>query len=121
MTPVPSWLRRADVLAYVIDAYAGVEETRPGIMRRLFLWEAGDEVLMGNAEAFVLHLIDRFDLPLKRSTSHASSIHRLLRALGEPVNERYQRHGGSPASKKFKQPAPDAWAITHRKEGHDVD
>jgi len=108
------WLQRDEVLGYIINAYAGVDAvpSNPGIMRRVFLWEEGDEVKMGNAEAFVLHLGRQFGRNLK--TGDASVLHWLLRELGESISSHKKREpprANSPAAGRFRQPDPDEWVV----------
>lgn len=109
-----TWLRQDRVLGYVINAYAGVDESpnQTGVLRRVFLWEEDDDVIMGNTEAFVLHLGRRFDRRVKEGD--ATAIHRLLRDLGENV-ALHRKHDSpradSPRVGRYKQPDPEEWRI----------
>ena len=94
----------------MIESYAGIEKTDRGANRRTFIWIEGDEIRMGNTEAFVLHLAEKFELIL--TTAKAADVHSLLRVLGErvlPVQEGKRR--GATASGTFRQPEPEDWVI----------
>lgn len=103
------WIFRPEILDYIIDSYAGVEGRR-----RVFIWEDGDAIKMGNAEAFALHLADRFEL--LPDTGRASQIHGLLRELGEKVNSYPEKRSKpTPGVGTFSQPEPEEWVIAKKK------
>lgn len=81
------WARRPEVVEYVTAAYAGTESTEAthNAPRRVFLWETDSEVLMGNAQAFVEHLSQKFGFPLNKNS--VSTLHKLLRGQGEQLKE----------------------------------
>lgn len=90
-----------EVVAYVIDSYAGVEmtETGHGIRQpvRHFLWaDEEDEVWIGNSAAFALHLTERFE-HFKPARYDYVTINRILIDAGERVHEEVRRTatGGS--------------------------
>ncbi len=112
------WLRQDQVLGYIINAYAGVEPISAEMskMRRVFLWEEGHEVKMGNAEAFMIHLGKRFDRETK--AMDASELHRLLRDLGDsmtPHSKQAPRRANSPRAGQFRQPDPEEWVVRRQK------
>ncbi|MFZ3020255.1 MAG: hypothetical protein WA051_01895 [Minisyncoccia bacterium] len=112
---LPLWIKADEVVGYIINAYAGIDESpnRPGRMRRVFLWEDGDEIKMGNAEAFVMHLGQKFGKKLK--PADASAVHALLRELGESLTPHLRGHAkpSDTSSKigRFKQPDPEEWVV----------
>jgi hypothetical protein len=100
---------------YVIECYAGVEREPGTKPRRVFIWEdeRDGEVYMGNCEAFLLHLKQKFALLLPLSA--ASQIHQLLRDLGETVYAAAEdRASPRPGRRTFKQPEPDQWRLPTR-------
>lgn len=107
------WTHRPEILSYVIDSYAGTEKPEgQGASRRVFIWEDGAEIKMGNTEAFMLHLCAKFDLIL--TASSGASLHELLRELGECVQshkEHAPRSLTGPSAGKFRQPEPDEWVV----------
>jgi hypothetical protein len=106
------WTHRPTIMSYIVDCYAGTEplpgSTQP---RRVFLWEEGELVKMGNTEAFLAHLVARFRLTV--SSTGTTVIHTLLRELGERVlppcpDKRARRPVGD---RLFKAPDPDSWVV----------
>ena len=76
------WYERSEVVSYIIDCYAGIEEHK----KRQFIWEQSNgDVVIGNTRAFTDHLAEKFNLPLT-STSW-SSVHAALREMGEVLTE----------------------------------
>lgn len=107
---LPRWTQRPDVLAYVIDCYAGTDTIGDGRKkRRVFLWEDGDMIKMGNTEAFALHLAARYDLII--NTALPATLHALLRALGEDVQLHKPHAPRGIAKKAFKQPDAEEWVV----------
>ena len=109
-----NWLRLDHVLGYIVNAYEGIKPVpnKPSVMRRVFLWEEEGEVKMGNAEAFVLHLGRHFERRI--APIDASSLHELLRDLGDVINPHKSHNKPSPDGPyagHFKQPDPDEWVI----------
>lgn len=104
------WARRPEILNYIIDAYAGTEPCADSARsRRVFIWQEGTEIKMGNTEAFLAHLQAKFGLILTASAT--STIHSLLRELGE-VAQAHKPHGPRiGAGGKFKQPEPESWVV----------
>lgn len=104
------WARRPEILDYIIEAYAGTEPLPDSTRsRRVFIWQEGAEIKMGNTEAFLAHLQARFNLILTASAT--STIHSLLRELGE-VAQAHKPHGPRiGAGGKFKQPEPESWVV----------
>lgn len=105
------WARRPEILDYIIEAYAGTEPL-PDIAnrsRRVFIWQEGEEILMGNTEAFLDHLRKKFNLILTASAT--STIHSLLRELGESVQSHKQHGPKIGEGGKFKQPEPESWVV----------
>ncbi len=113
--PNEKWLTSPEILFYIIDSYAGIEEPRDGrrgVGRRVFLWEEEGVIKMGNTEAFVEHLGRKYSRSLK--THYASVLHQTLRELGEPVATHAKhapRRSDSPRCGRFTQPKPDAWVV----------
>jgi hypothetical protein len=106
-----AWLHRPEILDYVIESYAGLDESPNGRgKRRVFVWEKDGEILMGNCEAFVLHLREKFDLVI--CISATSALHALLRDLGENAKKNHDTHEmhGQKAG-TFTQPEPDEWVV----------
>lgn len=106
------WYEREDVLAYIIDSYAGVGASPHGNPRREFMWEdpATGDVLLGNARAFADHVSERFALGL-RSTAW-SGLHEVLRRLGEAVGTytpRARVRGG-----RFTNQEPDVRVVRRK-------
>jgi hypothetical protein len=106
------WIMRPEIIDYIIESYAGIE--RDGRPRRVFIWEEGAEVYMGNCEAFLQHLAKRFELVVTLSAT--SQIHELLRELGEQVlSSATDRAPRSPTPVgRFKQPEPEQWLLPRR-------
>lgn len=118
------WLHQDDVLGYIVNAYQGVDAvpSRPGLMRRVFLWEEGHEVKMGNAEAFILHLGGRFGRSVR--SGDASALHKLLRDLGEAIalhRKHEPRRADGPGAGRFRQPDPDEWVVRRSTSPHNDD
>lgn len=106
-----AWIRRPEILDYVIESYAGQDDKPDGRgKRRVFIWQAGEEIVMGNAEAFIVHLNEKFGMVLPLSAS--SALHELLRALGEQVKRNHETHdfNGRKVG-QFKQPEPEEWVV----------
>jgi hypothetical protein len=109
----PMWSLRPDLVSYVVDCYGGTEEVAGGRVRRVFLWEEGDEVLMGNTEAFTIHLGQKFGLNL--GAGDAASIHSMLREMGERILPAIEgRRQLGKARGKWRQPDPEAKVIRRR-------
>ncbi len=114
MTATRGWVRRPEIVDYVVECYAGAEAKPEGKGRphgrRVFLWEEDGHVYMGNVEAFLLHLKARFDLVLCATATTA--IHALLRELGEtlwvPLSA---RQSPTPGAGSFVQPDPERWEV----------
>jgi hypothetical protein len=105
---LPKWSMRPDILAYIIEAYAGTDESPgKGPRRRVFIWEDGSDIMMGNCEAFSIHLQSKFEL-LK---VHPSDLHRLLRELGEKVQHHKPHAPRGEAKVEYRQPEPDEWVV----------
>lgn len=106
-----AWIRRPEILDYVIESYAGLDDKPEGRgQRRVFIWERGNEIVMGNCEAFIEHLNEKFGLVLALSAT--SALHDLLRQLGEAAKRRHETHEFN--GKKvgtFNQPEPDEWVV----------
>jgi hypothetical protein len=113
---LPRWTQRPDVLEFIVDSYVGLDASgNGGPPRRVFIWEEGSEIVMGNCEAFSLHLRDKFGL----LRVHPSDVHALLRALGEQIHQydrRAARNPSSPAAGRFKQPDPDKWVVGKKED-----
>lgn len=105
---------RDDVLGYIINSYEGIEPvpSNTKVMRRVFLWEDEGDVKMGNTEAFVLHLGQKFER--KTNPCDATGVHEILRDLGELIHP-HRKHDSprpdGPAAGRFKQPVPDEWVV----------
>lgn len=84
-------------------------------MQRAPLWEEGDKVMMGNTEAFVLHLGRQFGV--ETTANHATHLHALMRGLGESIMP-HKKHAApdpeSPRAGRFKQPSPEEWSISRK-------
>lgn len=106
------WTHRPEILSYVIDSYAGVEKTdSTGLPRRVFIWEDGTEIKMGNTEAFMCHLAERFELI--KTNGSVPALHQLLRDLGEQIatHAAHTRSSEGPRAGRFKPSEPDEWVI----------
>lgn len=108
MANLPKWTLRPDVISYIIDAYAGTDEVPDSKRkRRVFIWEDGDEIKMGNCEAFAIHLEAKFEL----IRVQPSDLHAMLRELGEVV-QAHKPHAPKTAREvKYVPPEPDEWVI----------
>jgi hypothetical protein len=69
--------------------YMGTERSKRGSrpVRRVFLWEDGRTLFQGNAEAFSVHLIEKFGLKAGY-LSVAPVVHNVLCALGHRLQTR---------------------------------
>lgn len=109
------WIVRDDVRNYIIEAYAGTEERRRKCVRRVFLWEEDGTVMMGNVEAFALHLLAHFGISAHLATA-TSNIHRLLVELGECAGPHLEDRSppnfeNGPYVGIWKQPEPESWEV----------
>jgi hypothetical protein len=103
---LPGWARRPEILDYVIECYAGTEKVEGGRARRVYLWEDGPDIKMGNTEAFAQHLCKRFDL----LRVHTSDLHNLLRQMGEVI-QKHRPHAPPGASRGWVPPEPEEWVV----------
>lgn len=100
------WYEQPEVLAYVINAYAGTEG-----QKRQYIWEDLDgNIVIGNSRAFADHLGERFGLKLKPTTW--MDLHELLRALGEVLHVHAPHI--TPRGKKFKNQLPETRIIKRK-------
>lgn len=108
-----SWLGEGGVLSYILDCYHGKEKVpgRTGPARRVFHWKEKEVEIAGNAEAFLIHMCEKFGLQLKPTSTYM--IHSVLRESGQTVTRhkldrgRPSKHG--PHVGKFRQPDPKQW------------
>lgn len=112
------WFLRPEILNYIIDSHAGVEERDTGHRvkaRRVFIWvEPSGDVVIGNTQAFALHLREKFQL---LNTALASDIHQVMRDLGEVVDPDYPKTRAERKGKtNWKEPAPDSKIIGHKED-----
>lgn len=107
---ISMWMKRPDILSYIIDCYAGLEPTEGGgPSRRVFLWEDGSNVMMGNTEAFLQHLERQFELIPHRGG--ASMMHALLRELGEAAQQHKPHAPRGIADRPYKSPDAEEWIV----------
>jgi hypothetical protein len=93
--------KREDIVYYIIDSYAGIEENEMGIARRMFLWmENEDDVWFGNIAAFAEHLAQRFDFELLKYDYVA--INNVLLGCGERLKDFEKR--SQDGSQRFQAP-----------------
>ena len=79
-----------EVVDYVLDSYAGVEENDKGRLKRLFLYADDEgEVWIGNSAAFAEHCAEIFGFELL--TYDYVSLNRILIEVGERVMEEKKR------------------------------
>lgn len=102
------WTRRPDVIEYVIECYVGTEKQEGSKPRRVFIWEDGNEIKMGNTTSFTAHCCERFGL----LRADPSEVHALLRALGETIAQ-HKPHGPRIGKTGWKAPEPDEWVVGH--------
>lgn len=115
MTKRPRWSERPDIVSYVCEAYAGIEPKEGSrAKRRVFLWEEGKNIMMGNVQAFGLHLAEKFQLPCGTIGAVTAPIHKMLIELGERARSENKTHPGSHG--KYREPGPEKW-VAKRKEG----
>jgi hypothetical protein len=108
MKGIPGWARRPDIISYVIDCYAGTDVVEGNsVKRRVYVWEDGDEIKMGNTEAFAEHLEKKYEL-LRVSPS---ALHTMLRELGETVVLHKPHAPHIRRGTGYKTPDPDEWVI----------
>jgi hypothetical protein len=105
----PGWIQRPDIAEYIIDCYAGTEQHGRGGPRRVFVWKT-TESKMGNAEAFALHLIEKFGL-IRTTRAVTVQICALLVELGERMKPDTPKVATGLQTGRFREPEPEEWVI----------
>jgi hypothetical protein len=80
------WFEKPEILSYIIESYAGCDETRTNRPKRQFIWEDADgNIVLGNGRAFGDHLTEKFGLSADDGATRWIAVHQALRELGEVV------------------------------------
>lgn len=109
---LPAWAYRPEIVSYVCDHYAGTEGKGEVGKRqhRIFIWEAGPDLVMGNTVAFATHLRERFGL-LASPVYIAGMLHMLLRELGEEVKKGWNAQRTGNHVGEYTPPTPEVVVV----------
>jgi hypothetical protein len=121
MAVIVDWKVRWDIISYVVDCYAGTEEKDGAKLnqfatRRMFLWQEGGEVRLGNIEAFTVHVQSKFDLYCVTARCLTTRINRVLLDMGERIYDS-KTHAAPQVFGLTKRPEPE-YTVVQRVVGH---